>query len=370
VYYYTCNVIFIMAIQLSRDIIHPYAKNFIEKSGGYEVFNNSEIEAINFLIKSLIDNNLWNKFKALYPFIGRTAKAHSINLINTNRHNIKWYGNVIHDRLGVTGNGGYGNTLLAAGLLKETDIHVSVYNATQWSLADNNSHLIGTTKKSQRITLKTAIDNRYTYSTADGIFFAGTEGNDISSTEAFGLIVGINSVKCYVNGIPFGVISPNDPSTFVPAPANAEQQAAMNNTVIESLDQYPILILSYDDFGSVSVKSTTNIRFASIGSGMNDQENAKFYEIVEKFQSILQRNVGSLKLNIYLFENIEKEKITANLNILSVFQKLGVFKINQIESESIKSSLSINNLRISGARRVYLNDRASSNISVISFTEI
>lgn len=358
-----------MAIQLSKDIIHPYAKNFIEKAGGYQKFTNTEILAVNFLVKRLIDANLWNKFKALYPFIGRNAQAHSLNLVNLNRHNIRWYGNVTHNRFGITGNGGYGNTLCSLGWFTNDNIHLAVYNATSWSNANASSNLMGVTTKGQKITLRTDI-GRYTYSLFDEYFFSGQLANDILNIEAFGLIVGSNSTNCYVNGEPFGAASPNDPITFPGGAPFTPEQDAKNNSLINPLDQYPILLLSYDNFGSVTTKSSTNIRFASIGYGLTSNEHKIFYDIIEKFQTLLSRNVGSIKVKTTEFKELEKENITANFTITNVMQASGIKNFNFVENEFVVPILSITRASLAGARRIYLEDKISSNVSLISFTEI
>lgn len=358
-----------MAIQLSKDIIHPYAKNFVEKAGGYQKFTNTEILSLNFLVKRLIDANLWRKFKALYPFVGRTAQSHSLNLVNLNRHNIRWYGNVTHNTLGVTGNGGYGNTLCSLGWFTNDNIHLAVYSAIPWSNANTSSNLMGVTTKGQKITLRTDI-NRYTYSLVDGFFFAGQLANDILNIEAFGLIVGSNSTSCYVNGEIFGAVSPNDPITYPGGIPNSSEQNAKLNALINSLDQYPILLLSHDNFGSVTTRSSTNIRFASIGYGLTNNEHKIFYDIIEKFQTLLGRNVGSIKIKLAEFEQLEKENITANFGIRNVIQAPGIKDFNFVENEFVLPVFSITKASLAGARRIYLQDAISSNISLISFTEI
>lgn len=56
--------------------------------------------------------NIWSKKKALYPFIGGTAFAHSLNLIDQSQYPIGWTGSPTHNANGVQFNGTsqYGNT--------------------------------------------------------------------------------------------------------------------------------------------------------------------------------------------------------------------------------------------------------------------
>ncbi|MCL5098721.1 MAG: hypothetical protein M1608_14560 [Candidatus Omnitrophica bacterium] len=55
-----------------------------------------------------------DKFHVVYPFIGGTAAAHTLNLMGAD-HAITWAGSaLVHDEYGVTGNrSGYGDTGLA-----------------------------------------------------------------------------------------------------------------------------------------------------------------------------------------------------------------------------------------------------------------
>lgn len=55
--------------------------------------------------------NIFNQFKALYPFIGGNAAAHSLNLTDPTLNSISWYGSPGHSANGVAFNGAsYGNT--------------------------------------------------------------------------------------------------------------------------------------------------------------------------------------------------------------------------------------------------------------------
>ena len=67
--------------------------------------------ALDTLVVDLKAYGLWDKMKAIYPFVGGTAATHSYNLKNTAAHQITWFGGLTHDSNGVTPNGtnGYGN---------------------------------------------------------------------------------------------------------------------------------------------------------------------------------------------------------------------------------------------------------------------
>lgn len=350
----------------AKDVLHPIARDFIEKGGGMDVFNLKEAEALNYLAIQLTSTGLWDKFKAIYPFVGRNAACHSINFKDVNRHNIKWYGSISHDNNGATGSGGYGNTLCALGLLSNNDMHLSVYSATDWNSADNNSNLMGASAPTvQKLTLKNS-SSRYTYSCGDGYFEAGFLVNDPRHIEAYGLIMGVNSQLCYVNGKQYGVSGVN-PVTY--SPTNSTQQTAKDNAIIEPMDQYPVMLFTHDNFGSVATKSITNIRFATIGGGLTSSEVAAFYTIVESFQNMLGRAVGSIVLASTYYE-APKEYVSASASVLSAVVRKGLYFETQAESEKVMASANVINVVTRGARRATQNEEVAMGISIISFTEV
>jgi hypothetical protein len=76
---------------------------------------------------------LYNKIGAMYPIIGGTAAAHSINAKNPTGTNVTWFGGITHGVSGATGAfGGYGDTNLSlsgmgTNVISQNDIHMSCY---------------------------------------------------------------------------------------------------------------------------------------------------------------------------------------------------------------------------------------------------
>lgn len=110
-----------------RDTLHPASLLFIQRM--FETSpvqpNSDEIKALDFLTTALISTNLWSKFRAIYPLVGRSGPSMSINLKNPYRHTIVWYNSLIFDKNGVTNTGtGYGNTFVAPSWFSDNDIHV------------------------------------------------------------------------------------------------------------------------------------------------------------------------------------------------------------------------------------------------------
>jgi len=72
----------------------------------------------------------WSKFRAVYPFVGGAATAHSVNLVSPTTNQITWFGTVTHNAAGITGDGttGYGSTGIGWNTMNAT--YVLAVNAT------------------------------------------------------------------------------------------------------------------------------------------------------------------------------------------------------------------------------------------------
>ena len=85
--------------------------------------------AIDSMVKDMKSYSIWNKFYAIYPFVGGTSVRHSYNLKNTAQYQITWTVDPTHSANGVTFNGTtqYGRTGLipsTALTLNNTALHV------------------------------------------------------------------------------------------------------------------------------------------------------------------------------------------------------------------------------------------------------
>jgi hypothetical protein len=400
-----------------RDPLHPSAQVFIQACQAQSVqLTTAEIRAINVLVTKLINYNLWNKFRAIYPFVGRNQKTHSINLRNVYRHKINWFNRsqIRHDSLGVTNLGdGYGNTYFAPSWLSDNDIHVSVYSATYWFDANGYCPLIGSSTNQNSVPPRAgsawihAIHIRapeptfdstgqyyviapiYTYSCSPTIninnIFAGEDASDRFHFLAFGLIVGVNGKRCYVCGNPFGVTASQGVNFPNPInPKRRKDELEPQNDDIPLYTQFPFLIFSTGSFGSVSGGSSgkANIRFCTIGYGLSDSENKIFYDIVNEFQTILGRNVPCATADVVEQTITDSDFYHPTIQIQKVEKEIGFFyrafydsvKLNPDKEERYKQDILIPSMEItsclrSGPRRVFLKDGASPSVEILNFQE-
>lgn len=385
--------------QQSKDVLHPIAFEFINKCKSLNVLlDPNEINAIDFLSRQLIQNNLWNKFKAIYPFVGKRAASHSLNLKNLERHYIVWYNtnDLKHDKFGVTNaNIGYGNTMVAPSWFNDDDIHVSVYNATYWQDTNSVAPLIGSNNWIHTIwaralapTLRAGstsvwdIPPTFTYACGPSYNtstrFAGTDASQFQHSETYGLVVGVNGIKCYVNGDLYG--RSGTLSDIPTQPINQPQTRTVNNAsaIIPNISQFPFLLFTNGKFTSTNGQAKTNIRFASIGHALTDIENKTLYNIVQEFERILGRNIEPIKLKTfqqflkdqYLLFNVKINKISTyptkpyreNLNI--VYPPKETKKIN-----AFRPSVNISKIEVFGPYRVFLSDTMKLSASVQYLTE-
>lgn len=403
-----------MQVYPLRDALHPSALFFIEKCDSLGVeLNAQEAEAVNFLVTRLIQTNLWNKFRVIYPFVGRNAKTHSLNLRNIFRHKVNWFGGIWHDKFGVNADGsGYGNTYFAPSWLDDENIHVSVYTGTYWFDANENCPLIGTSSNSvgapnrglgwmhaiylrspaptiayeQFGVINYKIPPVYTYScsppdsTASYGMFAGEDASDQNHWLAHGLIVGTNGRNCYVCGKKFGV-SFSQGGFRNPINPESGNDPVEGKKILYS--QFPFLLFGNGRFGSGGqARGKGNLRFASLGYNLIESENRIFYDIVNQFQTILNRNVACNEINPIPALYKEKTTFYPSISITSGKQKIGRFirpmkdftrlspnKTSRYRRDAVSASITIKSCIRTGPRRIFLGDGAMPSVSILNLIE-
>jgi hypothetical protein len=121
--------------------LDPDAQAFLTVTG---ITNNTIKNAVNDLVVSLKNNNLWGKLKVIYPFVGGTAFTHKFNLKDPRdldaAYRIDFVNNPTHSSNGVQGNGidQYGNINLQANELLQDSNFAGWYSRTDLngSIAD------------------------------------------------------------------------------------------------------------------------------------------------------------------------------------------------------------------------------------------
>lgn len=224
--------------------------------------------AIYSLVGGLKRMSLWSKMTALYPFVGGTAGTHAINLKSPGTYNITWSGTVTHNSNGITGNGstGYGDTGLNANtVLSLNSCHYSVYSRTSGT---GTGIEIG----AEDGTAGSNIRCLYTDSTQRvGIF--GASSVNYTSPDGLGLKIASRTIS--------SLLASFSRSRKFGFSANASVSKPNRN----------VFVCANNYLGAIDQPSSRNLSFASIGSGLSDQDAQNLSLLVQSYQSALGRAV-------------------------------------------------------------------------------
>jgi len=261
------------------------AQTFITNAS---ISDSTQQNALNDLVLDLKAANIWTKMKALYPMIGGTAASHLVNLKTPGTFNLTFYGGWTHSASGATPNGtdGYADTgLIPNSHLTSNNHHLSFYSRT-------NNSTAGYELACQSIQ---ASSTQYGYMSLSARYNTGKSyhqqqtqnANVIEPTEAnsLGFFNGTRtsstSFKAFKNGALRGTNTATASVIGSYLPVNSLYLSAYN--------------LNNNGAISTLLYSNRQCAFASIGDGLTDLESQLFYQIVEKYQKALSRNVDTDK---------------------------------------------------------------------------
>jgi hypothetical protein len=227
--------------------------------------------AINTLVNDLVGYGIWNKMKAIYPFVGGTAFAHKFNLKDPRdldaAFRLTFFGGLTHSSNGVLPNGtnGYAETYLATNQMAQSSIHGSFYSRTN---LDAN--------RCDMASADLSISGAFGFS----LYFrrSGNTQININCTtrilqpvaDSLGLILASRT------GISSSFIQKNSTQTIINDTANSHINASIK------------IFLSRVGSTEWGLRQCA---FASIGDGLTTSEAANFYTAVQAFQTTLSRNV-------------------------------------------------------------------------------
>jgi hypothetical protein len=251
----------------------PDAQAFITAAG---LTDNTQKSAINTLVLSLKANNIWQKFKAIYPFVGGTATTHKFNLINPADTNaafrLVFSGGWTHSSTGATPNGinAYADTFLVPNtILTQNSTHVSYYSRINSNLTEVE---VGASNGPN------ASDNKLVLE----IRTSGVTYYNINSTNVYLQVLDTNSRAFYIgNRTASNVVNGWRNSSKIVTGTTASTAPSTAN----------VYLGAFNRVGSVVFYSTKQCAFASIGDGLTDTDAGNFYTAVQAFQTTLSRQV-------------------------------------------------------------------------------
>jgi hypothetical protein len=263
--------------------------------------------ALEDLVADLKSYSIWDKMKAIYPFVGGTATTHKFNLKDPRdldvAFRLAFNGGWTHSSNGALPNGtnGFADTFLTPSTsLSLNSTHLSLYSRTNKSESSIDIGCQGGGNATY------AHWNFATTTAFRGINSAPTTRVPIVNTTGLltaSRIVSNNEVY-YSNG------------------AFASNFGA-NST---ALTAQKIIIGARNNGGTADLFANKQYAFASIGDGLTDEDSANLYYSVQKFQTTLGRQVGTpiyssnaTDVNARLFlgaTNIQDATITSAVDTL------------------------------------------------------
>ena len=232
--------------------------------------DSTQISAVNTLVTGLKSAGIWSKMKALYPFVGGNATAHSKNLINPSLYNLTFSSGWNHTNTGAKPNGtsAYANTsLLPSSVLNVNSTHVSAYSREDNS---NNGSLLGVFTFGARGEI--SIFPKYGGST---LYYAvhSNEGG-VSNSDSRGLFLANRTSNSQMNGWRNGT------------------KLITSNQNVQTIENVAPITLSALNYGSSRYYFSPNeLAIATIGDGLTDTEASTLYTLVQAFQTTLGRQV-------------------------------------------------------------------------------
>lgn len=249
----------------------PEVRQFITASG---ISDQTEIDAVNTLYKSLDGDGLIDKLYALYPFVGTTETAHSYNLIATSSYQLTFNGTWAHSPSGSYSNGV--DAFADTGFLFDTP---------NW--------------------LTSASLGIYSQTTGSSGYDMGSMDSDSTPNPGAqtGLICKFTTNDNFYPGIPIGPIqysgSHDGSGLYVSTRNDNGLTGSIDGTeviqgsqaAIETPD-FPLKIAAVtDNDGNEEAFSERLYGIALIGGGLTTTDQANLYTHVQTFQTSLGRQV-------------------------------------------------------------------------------
>lgn len=250
----------------------PDVDAFLSATG---ITDPTQVAAITALVEDLKAESLWNKFYAIYPFVGGTATTHKFNLKNPLDSDVafrlQFNGTWSHTPDGVlpTSNDAYGNTFI---INKPTNnIHLSFYSRTTAAATYFDTALGYETAES---TISLAIRNLE----SNAVLALNMDAVAVSNSDGKGFYIGTKqsstSQKLFKNG---ALIVTGTGVSQAPSTITTPIFFGSSNTGDLGLNNF--------------YRTNKQCAFATVGETLTDPEIVIFNSIVQDFQTALSRQV-------------------------------------------------------------------------------
>jgi len=248
---------------------------FLDAAG---IKSSREQRAVIELVRGLKHAQLWTKMKAIYPFVGGTATTHKFNLKDPRdadaAFRLSFSGGWTHSSTGALGSSNaYANTYFNGNTsFTNNDTHISYYCRTN---SDGNYIDMGMyrpTSPSTAYDISIRLLNNYYYD-------AYSLSNRISGANS------TTSQGHYINA--------RTSSTAHTVYKNGAVLKSSSTTSVTNTSNLTIALFinALNDNGSAQYYTNRQCAFATIGDGLTDTDATALYNIVQRFQTSLGRQV-------------------------------------------------------------------------------
>jgi len=274
--------------------------------------------AVYTLVNDLNGYGLWSKMLGIYPLVGGTASSHAWNLRDTTKLKMRWVGGMTHDSNGVTGNGT--NSYGQPDITGTTGINATNYpplTATNYGIS-----------LYQRNTSAEYIP-QFGFGYANGYVMCSYAG-------------GTQNYFIGITASPNNATNPNKTGLFHMYGGSGVGSGIVNGTkiVTGTGGQLPstglgtFLWFAGNNGGGYSNR---NFAFFTVSEYLNDTEAANLYISIQKFQTTLNRFVGT---PIYPSFDSDAQSFMTSASITDSTQQAAVnYLVTDLKSNNLWSKM-------------------------------
>lgn len=244
-----------------------YDRNAAEFFNATQVLTTLQKEAVNQLVVDLKSYGIWNKMKVVYPMVGQAgvSSSFSYNLKDINTFRGIFFGSWIFSSTGIKSNAT--NAYMDSALNASTELNINSTHLSYYARNLNTSAGLNILMGNGQATC----------------FLQGGFNVQIGSNLA-------SNAGSYYNETPVGFLLSNkqNSTTQQNYKNNTSQSFTVTTTAFATTSQN-IFIGNYDESSTFS--SNSECAFSSIGDGLTNTDAINLYNIVQKYQTTLGRQV-------------------------------------------------------------------------------
>lgn len=255
----------------SAPYVDPDVQAFYTASG---ITDTTQKAAINTLVLGLKSAGIWSKMRALYPFVGGNATAHSYNLKDPSQYQLTFMGGWVHDANGGLPNGtnGYAKTgLIPNGLMTFNSNHLGFYNTSAPGAPTVFSYNMGASDDAglvvNQLILIVKFNSNLAYYDADSSYNCSFNQTANGRGLTFGTMNGTSTQELYYNNV-------------------LKASAASGGSLLPSKEIY---IGGANANGTAGFFTDMRCGLASIGDGLSSSQSSDFYTLIQAYQTTLSR---------------------------------------------------------------------------------